>query len=307
MKKAFFINGGAGRVLCAFPALEHYIKTVDPTAPIIAEAWPELFALSPTLRNNVYPIGNKGLLEILKDREIVSPEPYRLNAYFNQKVNLIQAFDMLVNYDTPPTDIPNNKPFNLEPSIAEAQHAKTLIESIKKETGKKKVIVFQPLGSTAKIEGNVSIDGSGRSIEYTDIIKFAKALSKDYAVILMTNLDIPSPEPLHVALLNNINIMQWAGIISEADYFLGCDSVGQHFANALNVPATVIIGSTFPENISYPSNKSFDIVDLGKDRRIYSPIRITNDIMIERNNERLMTMTDAQVTSIVNSIHKKLK
>ena len=214
---------------------------------------------------------------------------------------------MLINYDTPPTDIPNNKTFNLVPSIAEAQHAKMLIESIKKETGKKKVVVFQPLGSTARIEGNISIDESGRSIEYADIIKFAKALSKDYAIILMTNLDIPAPEPLQVAMLNNINIMQWAGIIAESDYFLGCDSVGQHFANALNIPATVIIGGTFPENISYPSNKNFDIVDLGKNRRIYSPIRITSDIMIERNNERLMVMTDAQVSSIVSNIHKKLK
>ena len=30
MKKAFFINGGAGRVLCAIPALEYYKENTDP-------------------------------------------------------------------------------------------------------------------------------------------------------------------------------------------------------------------------------------------------------------------------------------
>jgi ADP-heptose:LPS heptosyltransferase len=306
MKKAFFINGGAGRVLCAFPALEHYIKTVDPTAPIIAEGWPELYALSDTLRNNVYPVGHKGLMDVLKDRELVSPEPYRLNAYFNQKANLIQAFDMLINYATPPEVVPASKPFSLSSSKAEMQHAKTLIDSIKKETGKKKVVVFQPLGSTARIEGNASIDESGRSIEYADMVYLAKQLSKTHAVILMTNLEIPAPEPLQVAILNNINMMQWAGIISQADYFLGCDSAGQHYANALGVPATVVIGSTFPENISYPLNKDFEIVDLGKDRRIYSPIRITSDMMIERSNERLMEMSEKQLNQIISNINRKL-
>ena len=29
MNKAFFINGGAGRVLCSIPALERYAETHD--------------------------------------------------------------------------------------------------------------------------------------------------------------------------------------------------------------------------------------------------------------------------------------
>ena len=35
MKKAFFINGGIGRVLCALPALEYYVKNTDPDAQAI--------------------------------------------------------------------------------------------------------------------------------------------------------------------------------------------------------------------------------------------------------------------------------
>ena len=88
MKKAFFINGGIGRVLCAIPALEWYKQHTDPDVVIVAEGWSELFLISPLLRNNIFPVGHKGLFEEkLRDKDIITPEPYRLNAYFNQKCN----------------------------------------------------------------------------------------------------------------------------------------------------------------------------------------------------------------------------
>ena len=46
MKKSFFINGGAGRVLSAIPALEYYLQNTDPDVVIVAEAWIELFLSS---------------------------------------------------------------------------------------------------------------------------------------------------------------------------------------------------------------------------------------------------------------------
>ena len=44
--KAFFINGGAGRVVCAIPALEKYAsihKEDDPDFIVVSESWQELF------------------------------------------------------------------------------------------------------------------------------------------------------------------------------------------------------------------------------------------------------------------------
>jgi hypothetical protein len=110
MKKAFFINGGAGRVLCSIPALEYYKEHTDPDVIIVVEAWQELF-LSTSLRKNVYSGSAGDLFNLLKDKEIVSPEPYRLNAYYNQRVNLIQAFDMLINGVD---DTVEGKPINLD-------------------------------------------------------------------------------------------------------------------------------------------------------------------------------------------------
>ena len=70
MKKAFFINGGAGRVLCSIPALEYYKENIDPDVVIVGEAWNELYLTSPKLRHNVWPINSKGLWEKLKDTEV---------------------------------------------------------------------------------------------------------------------------------------------------------------------------------------------------------------------------------------------
>ena len=112
MKKAFFINGGAGRVLCAIPALEHYKKNIDPDVVVVSEGWDELYMTS-SVRDNVYNVNHKRLFEDkLRDRELITLEPYRMNAYFNQKCNLIQAFDMLINEDK--DNIPETKNLNLE-------------------------------------------------------------------------------------------------------------------------------------------------------------------------------------------------
>jgi hypothetical protein len=305
MKKAFFINGGAGRVLCAIPALEWYKQNVDEDVIIVAEAWHELYMSSPIIRDNVYPMGHKDLFtDKLKDREIISPEPYRLNAYFNQKCNLIQAFDILIN-DL--KDVPETKSFNLEINKVDQVYGYNLINQCRDQLKKEKVVVFQPFGSGVTKEGNFIFDSSGRSLELKNVYEIAEALTEHYALIMMTNIDIPPPQKqIGIVIPSNVNLLQWMGIINAADYFIGCDSMGQHYAHALKKPATVIIGSTCPENISYPDNKNFTIIDNGKNKRKYIPMRITHDFTGERNNEDLMILSDDTLKTVVKSVTDKL-
>ena len=303
MKKAFFINGGVGRVLCAIPGLEWHKENIDPDVVIVAESWNEIYMASPSLRGNIWPVGHKGLFEEkLIDREIISPEPYRLNSYFTQKCNLIQAFDILIN-DL--KEIPKSKKINIDINKVDQMYGYNMVDQIKSQLGKEKVVVFQPFGSTATREGNIVIDPSGRSFEVRDIVKIVEELSKNYAVILMTEIEIPIDKNMGAAI-PKANLLQWMGIIYASDYFLGCDSMGQHYAHALEKPATVVIGSTFPENISYPDNKDFTIIDNGKEERIYSPIRITQDFVSDRVNENLMILDNKTVDEIVKSITNKL-
>ena len=302
MERAIFINGGAGRVLCAIPALEKYVIKNKNTI-IVAESFLELYMSSPILRDKVFSNEHKNLFELIKDKECITPEPYRLNAYFNQKVNLIQAFDMIINGLT---KIPETAEFDLDISKSNYVNGYKLCKEAKKIFQKEKVIVFQPFGSGVKSEENIVYDDTGRSVEIQNVIKLIKELSKDYAIIIMSQTQIPVNEPLNAIIPDNVGLLQWNGVIKCADYFLGCDSIGQHIANALNKPSTVMVGSTFPENISYPGNPNFNVVDIGKEKRIYSPIRITGDYVAELNNEDLMYMEDEQIDSIVQHIKSVL-
>ena len=54
--------------------------------------------------------------------------------------------------------------------------------------------------------------------------------------------------------------------------------MGQHIAYALDKPTTVVTGSTFGINVTYPNYEKFDVLDMGGDVRQYSPIRITMDV-----------------------------
>ncbi len=304
MKKAFVINGGAGRVLCALPALEYYKNNTDPDVVIISESWMELFTMSPTLRGNVFHVAHKDLFrDKLTDKEVESPEPYRLNDYFTQKCNLIQAFDKIINrLDT----IPETKKIKLELSKDEQAYGYNLVNQVKAQFGKEKAVVIQPFGAGTKIEGNFIIDSSGRSFELRDFINIVEQLSKHYGVILMIPFKIPVEKPLQAAIPENTDLVKWTAIINACDYFLGCDSAGQHLAHALNKPATVVIGSTFPENTSYPKDKNFTVIDNGKSKRIYSPIRLAQDLVADRNNEDLMILNEETISKIVKSVTDKL-
>ena len=72
-------------------------------------------------------------------------------------------------------------------------------------------------------------------------------------------------------------------------------------ARAVGTPGTVIIGSTFAVNTSYPDY--FNIIDKGTAKK-YSPIRIAGlDTMLSnRLNESAMRFSDVELNDIYNKI-----
>ena len=97
--KAFFLNGGIGRILCAIPALEKYAEeSGDKDFLVICEGAVDILKGHPVLDQKTYDIFHKNLFHSkLQSREVVSLEPYRVWEYYNQKCNLTQAFDILIN------------------------------------------------------------------------------------------------------------------------------------------------------------------------------------------------------------------
>ena len=94
--KAFFIDGGAGRVLCSIPALDRYAQdSGDENFVIVCEGGMDFYRGHSILHKHAYENWHKGLFdEHLRDKDLLSPEPYRINEYFNQKCSLAQAYDI---------------------------------------------------------------------------------------------------------------------------------------------------------------------------------------------------------------------
>ena len=302
--KAFFINGGAGRVICSIPALEKYEQeSEDKDFIIVCEGGTDLFKGHPTLDDRTYDHWHKNLFkEKIKDRDVVSPEPYRIWEYYNQECSLAQAFDIEIN-GKGIRELP--KP-NLYLSKEELLHGRQVIGEIKKTLKKEKTIVFQPFGRGIQYIDESFVDPTSRSVEYRDVkILIRKLQEQGFAVIMMSEIKLDLREEKYkddVAAPENVGLRQWAAIIKYADHFFGCDSVGQHLAYAMNKPTTVVLGSTYPINVSYPNIPTVNILDMGEDSREYSPIRITPDERVDRKHEHIMSMTPEIHDYVINTI-----
>tara|TARA_Y100000356_G_scaffold120029_1_gene112177 strand:- start:1972 stop:2949 length:978 start_codon:yes stop_codon:yes gene_type:complete len=304
--KVFFINGGAGRVVASIPALEKYAETHDDFI-IVCEGGMNFYRGHPVLHKYAYDNWHKGLFEDkIKDRDCVTPEPYRQWHYYNQKCSLAQAFDIEINGLDEPRELPAP---NITLAKGEGIQGMQLVDEAINTTGKEKVIVIQPFGRGIMDTGGYMFDPTSRSFNLSDISTIINNLKKDYCVIVMSEFPFQTEEgeSKDAYIVPNIeDIRIWASIIDRADHFLGCDSVGQHIAKAVGSTVTAVIGSTYPINISYPDDPKFDIIDLGEDRRTFSPIRLTMEDYQDIQNDECMSMTEKDISAVIKSCRDKL-
>tara|TARA_R110002167_G_scaffold40174_6_gene123821 strand:+ start:948 stop:1874 length:927 start_codon:yes stop_codon:yes gene_type:complete len=308
MKTVFMIDGGAGRALAAMPALLKYNKS-NPNFQILVHGWDNLFWGIPELHDKVFNPDQKGAFEqfFMNADKVLSPEPYRVPGYYKQEKSLAEAFDYLINETDDHSDL--SLPV-IKTNKNEELQAANFIRETKQQQQKQKTIVIQPFGrSMEKPQEKVILDQSSRSINPDTYLKLVKKLSAKYNLILFAEKNFWMEEDTYT-MKPEADLRMWSAFIDASDYFIGCDSVGQHMARALNKPGTVIIGSTFPINTSYPNH--FNIIE--KDiPKVYSPIRISGleSHLADRVNETTVEFTDDEINgiyaSIVKDIEKKVK
>jgi hypothetical protein len=302
MKKVFVINGGAGRVICALPALQKYYKKHGPDFYILSESGIDFFVGHPELQDLAFELNHKGLFEnIIKPNDLVSIEPYREHGYYNQKRSLSESFDWLINNTEDHSDLEKPK---IVLSKLEEINALDVINNVKEHHGKKKTVVIQPFGRGCTLhKSGHTIDPSSRSLSTDDYFYISEKIRKKYNLITFNELKFDNDQNMYV----DTNIRQWSAIIESADYFVGIDSVGQHMAYAFDKPGSVILGSTFAENISYPNH--FNILEKKDVKRKYSPIRIhgLDGELIDRYNDTCMDFTKKELDEITNKILSHIK
>lgn len=309
MKKIFFIDGGAGRVIAAIPALLKYHK-LHPNEEwcVLVAAWDYLLWGIPELQDRTYGLDTKGLFDnvVANADQLVTPEPYRNPAYFRQEISLVQAFDREINNTTDHSDLEQPK---LIFNTTEQRVAENTISDLKAIQKRQKTIVIQPFGRGAKLDRDLVVDEESRSLDPGAYLALTKKLAQKYNMIFFGEPEFQLKEDSYAAKYT-CDLRQWAALIKQADYFVGCDSVGQHMARAVGTPGTVIFGSTFPLNTSYPDY--FQIIEK-EGMRKYSPIRIAglDSTLANRLNEGLMRYTDKEINEmyikIVTDIEKKVR
>ena len=311
MKKVFMIDGGAGRVIAAIPALLKYHKS-NPNNDwaIVIGGWDNLLWGIPELQDRTYSMDTKGIFDnvISKTEEIVSPEPYRVPGYFKQELSLAEAFDVLINNTNDHKDLGVPK---MVFSKQEEYQAAKFISEVKQQMQKQKTIIIQPYGRSAnRVDEENIIDESSRSLDQHSYLSLVKKLTTKYNVVFMGEESQVVPQDTFT-FKTKADLRMWGAFIESADYFVGCDSLGQHMARAVETPGTVIIGSTYAINTSYPDY--FNIFEKEGMNKKYSPIRISglDSHLADRYNDKLMDYSEEDVSSlyksIVEDIEKKVK
>ncbi len=296
------LDGGLGRVLTAIPALLKYSKNhPDEEWYIMIPRWDFITWGIPELQERTFNPDARGSFDLFwKADQVISPEPYRVPAYYRNEISLREAFDVEINDSTDHSDLP---PMQLNISFQEKRIAYEIIEEAKSKHKKSKTIVLQPYCSTATPHASGIFDDSLRSIPKPMLDYFIKELSKDYNLIFMGAKEFyniktykPNPDP---------NLREWAAIIGAADYFVGCDSCGQHICKALNKKASVMIAGTHSVNVTYDG---FYIIE--RDVKFYpDSMRISGfqAHMSSRLNEPRIDFTQEEIEIAYQDIIKNIE
>lgn len=304
--KIINIDGGIGRVITALPALLKYHQNhLNEEWYVSIMGWDYIPLGIPQLQERSFNPDTKGVWEniFLKADKIVSPEPYRLPNFYTGKISLAEAFDEIIN-ETEEHDDLNYETLNL--SHSEIRKGQEIIYRAYEAQKKEKTIVINPYGSTAEVCPLGVYDDSLRSLPENMFIQLCELLAEDYNIIYMGYSHLlPEDNKVFYVPQPDLHMRDWMGVISQVDYFVGCDTVGQHIARATGTKGCVIMGGTDPVNMSYPDY--FRVIQ--RKKAVYSPMRISGfqSNLAERLNKECIEYTESEILDVYEKIKEDIK
>ena len=295
------IDGGIGRVITALPALlKYYQNHLNEEWYVSIMGWDYIPLGIPQLQERSFNPDTKGAWEnyFMRADEIVSPEPYRLPNFYKGKISLAQAFDEIIN-ETEEHDDLNYETLNL--SYSEIRKGQETIYRAYEAQKKEKTIIINPYGSTAEVCPLGVYDDSLRSLPENMFIQLCNLLAEDYNIIYMGYSHLlPEDNKVVYVPQPDLHMRDWMGVIAQVDYFVGCDTVGQHIARATGTKGCVIMGGTDAVNMSYPDY--FRVIQ--RKQPVYSPMRISGlqSNLAERLNKECIEYTEDEILDVYEKI-----
>lgn len=310
MNTTFLLDGGAGRVISAIPALETYHQNnPDDDFKVLIGGWSYLFEKHPLLSSRTYDIDEPDSFDqYVFDNRCVHPEPYKLYEYYHDRCSMAAAYDIIING--------KSSGEQYKPSLY-VDHKKDkemlfYLDELKLKTNKSKVVVFQPFGSSSfpDEEKRLVQDHSGRSISQIVFNEIVSNLVDDAIVMFF---GIPPLYELTNRLTYNIfyqnpNLSHYAALVANCDYFIGCDSVGQHMARCFDKPGLVLMGGTFESNVSYPDYKGFKFYRKPNTTPVYNPMRFSSNhnLRADQFNRDLMNFNEQEIQQIIDIVSEDI-
>lgn len=295
-KTTLLVDGGLGRLICAIPALEKFIE-VNSDSLIVSYFWTPILFGNKKIHHNIFDNNYKNLYTIIKDTKIVRPEPYYNSEYLNGKISLSDAFNQEINGSTEKMPVPK---------IFLSSKEKMLGKTFRQQN--KKMIAFQPFGSSANFSNQECIDQTARSMNIPTAQSIVKRLKEEgYNIFLITDKLVSEYfSATDFVSTQSFQPRDLAAIISNCDYYLGIDSAGQHIARCFDVPGTVLIGGTNARNISYP--EWFNIYDVDPNKK-YMPYRLCefDSYIAELENSDLLNFNRIQADTFIENAISHLK
>lgn len=304
--KIINIDGGIGRIITTLPALLKYHQNhLNEEWYVSIMGWDYISLGIPELQERSFNPDTKGVWEniFLMADEIVSPEPYRLPNFYKGKISLAEAFDEIINETEDHTDL-NYETLNL--SHSEIRKGQEIIYRAYEAQKKEKTIVINPYGSTAEVCPLGVYDNSLRSLPENMFIQLCELLAEDYNIIYMGYSHLLHEDSKVVYVPQpDLHMRDWMGVIAQVDYFVGCDTVGQHIARATGTKGCVIMGGTDPVNMSYPDY--FRVIQ--RKKSVYSPMRISGfqSNLAERLNKECIEYTESEILDVYEKIKEDIE
>jgi hypothetical protein len=245
------VDGGIGRCIASTGAILEFAK--NHTCSVVS-SHPYIFD---NIGLKVYPLDTPYLYEDKISKGVyLEPEPYNDFAYYNEKKHLSQVFNKLL----------NNKDEMVKSKIVlttnELNEAKVYVDNLRKESGKK-ILLLQPYASSGGkfTDNNLIEDETFRSMKPDFCDKLIQALKSEYVILqVRDNSQFSNKDTITF----NVDTRRYFSLISFMDAVICVDSFLQHAVSALGNPVRTIVfwGGTMEKNLGYPEHTAIRIKEI---------------------------------------------